>query len=72
LSLNHVGSECAITIGNALKLNSTLTTLNLCDANIGPIGVSSLGDALKLNSILRTLNLSGNNIHSKEGSKWYR
>ena len=47
----------------ALKLNSTLTFLNLRDNRLGELGGQSIALALETNSTLVSLNLYGNAIH---------
>ncbi|KAF9584330.1 hypothetical protein BGW38_006840 [Lunasporangiospora selenospora] len=49
-------------ITKALKANSTLTTLDLNDKNIGVDGATVLAEALRINSTLTTLELYKNNI----------
>ncbi|KAF8925408.1 hypothetical protein BGZ47_003281, partial [Haplosporangium gracile] len=46
----------------ALKTNSTLTTLNLRNNSIGDNGAVALAEALKINSALTTFNLKINPI----------
>jgi len=47
---------------DALKCNTTLTTLYLTDNNIGDEGAIMISDALKCNTILTELYLGNNNI----------
>ena len=49
-------------LSEALKVNSTLTTINLEQNSIGPEGAAALSEALKVNSTLTTINLYGNSI----------
>ncbi|KAF8925261.1 hypothetical protein BGZ47_003403, partial [Haplosporangium gracile] len=49
-------------MAEALKTNSTLTTLDLQDSKIGSYEAQALSEALKTNSTLTTLNLQGNSI----------
>ena len=44
-------------IAEALKENTSLTTLNLLDNNIGAAGAKDIAEALKVNTSLTTLNL---------------
>ena len=55
-------------IGEALKLNSTLTTLDLCFNSLGENGGVAIAEALKLNSTLTTLDLSGNSLGENSGA----
>ncbi|KAF9536772.1 hypothetical protein EC957_009735, partial [Mortierella hygrophila] len=55
-------------LADALKTNSTLTTLDLRGNSIGSDGAKALAEALKTNSILTTLDLGGNSIGS-DGAK---
>jgi hypothetical protein len=48
--------------------NATLTTLNLSDSNIGPIGAEYLSAAIGRNSTLKSLRLDSNNIGA-EGAR---
>ncbi|OAQ28114.1 hypothetical protein K457DRAFT_1877166 [Linnemannia elongata AG-77] len=49
---NLIGDNGAQALSNALKTNSTLTTLDLEDNLIGPIGAQALSEALKTNCTL--------------------
>ena len=51
-----------VLIAEALRINSTLTELHLCDNGIGDQGVTALAEALKVNSTLTELHLHHNNI----------
>ncbi|KAG0009893.1 hypothetical protein BGZ82_003786, partial [Podila clonocystis] len=62
LQNNSIGGHGAEALGEALKTNSTLTTLNLESNSIGVDGAEALGEALKTNSTLTTLNLRSNSI----------
>ncbi|KAK3819060.1 MAG: hypothetical protein J3R72DRAFT_529307 [Linnemannia gamsii] len=55
-------------LAEALKTNSTLTTLNLRGNSIGHNGAKALAEALKTNSTLTTLDLWNNSIGS-DGAK---
>jgi hypothetical protein len=63
-SLEHgkINENDGILIGEALKINSTLTTLNLRFNSLKSKGARIIVDALKLNSTLTELNLSSNYI----------
>ena len=49
-------------IGEALKVNQTLQTLNLESNQIGDAGAQAIADALKVNQTLQELDLEHNNI----------
>jgi Leucine Rich repeat len=49
-------------IADALKVNSTLTSLHLNDNQIQSFGAIVIADALEVNSTLTLLHLNGNNI----------
>ncbi|KAF9136205.1 hypothetical protein BGX30_011300, partial [Mortierella sp. GBA39] len=67
---NSIGDNEVQALSEALKINSTLTTLDLGNLNtldrgdnwIGDNGTQALSEALKSNSTLTTLNLSNNSI----------
>jgi Ran GTPase-activating protein (RanGAP) involved in mRNA processing and transport len=50
LSYNSIGDDGAKALAEALKTNSTLTTLDLQNNSIGPDGAKALAEALKTNS----------------------
>ncbi|KAF9176758.1 hypothetical protein BGZ50_009716 [Haplosporangium sp. Z 11] len=56
-----IGKELGL-LADALKTNSTLTTLDLRNNSIGDNGAQALSEALKINSTLTTLDLSANSI----------
>ena len=62
LYYNPVGSNGAQALSKALKTNSTLTTLDLCENSIGDYGAQALSEAFKTNSTLTALHLQGNRI----------
>ncbi|CAE7347373.1 NLRC3 [Symbiodinium sp. KB8] len=49
-------------ISEALKSNSTLTSIDLTEWFIGDKGAQAIGEALKTNSTLTSINLQGNDI----------
>jgi len=55
-----IGDGGAKSLGDALKLNSTLINLDLGNNSIGLLGAQSLGDGLKANSTLKILRLDAN------------
>ena len=62
LDLRQIGDAGAQAIGEALKVNQTLQTLNLWNNQIGAAGAQAIGEALKVNQTLQTLCLSDNEI----------
>jgi hypothetical protein len=59
---NNIGDQGAITLGEALKDNATLTHLDLSWNKIGDEGASGIGKGLKANSTLTSLSLWSNEI----------
>jgi hypothetical protein len=59
---NSIGAAGAKDLSEALKVNSTLATLNLSFNSIGAAGAKDLSAALKANSTLVTLSLMMNSI----------
>ena len=57
---NEIGDEGAIAIGEALKKNNTLKSLNLCYTGIGYQGTNYILDGLKKNITMKNLNLNSN------------
>ena len=47
---DKIGAEGAKAIGEALKVNTSLTRINLWDNNIGDEGGKAIGEALKVNT----------------------
>ena len=69
LSRNKIGPEGASALGEALKVNAVVTTLDLGwnkigDSwnSIGDNGAKAIAEALKVNAVLTKLKLLGNNI----------
>jgi hypothetical protein len=62
LRANKIGAEGAKSIGEALKTNSCLTSLNLKGNNISAEGTKYIGEALKTNSCVTNHNLVYNKI----------
>ena len=46
---NEIGAEGAKAIGEALKVNTSLTEIDLNNNNIGVEGAKAIGEALKVN-----------------------
>ncbi|CAF1669056.1 unnamed protein product [Adineta ricciae] len=59
---NGIRAQGAQHIANALRTNTTLTTLHLDENEIGAQGAQRIADALRTNTTLTNLNLSGNRI----------
>ncbi|KAI8596729.1 hypothetical protein EDD21DRAFT_419388, partial [Dissophora ornata] len=57
--------EGALALSEALKTNTTLTTLSLQDNSIEKEGALALSEALKTNTTLTTLDLRNNSIESE-------
>lgn len=62
LGSNGIGPSGAQSLSEALKSNSTLTTLNLDENDIQDSGIKFIADILKRNSKLETLTLNKNKI----------
>ncbi|KAG9069785.1 hypothetical protein KI688_009110 [Linnemannia hyalina] len=62
LASTMIGGKDIGMLANALKTNSTLTTLDLGSKSIGDNGAKALADALKANLTLTTLDLRSNSI----------
>ena len=60
LSLGYgaVGESDAAALGEVLRVNGALTSLDLSDSSIGAAGVAALGEALRMNNTLTSLDLS--------------
>ncbi|KAL0238378.1 hypothetical protein GEMRC1_012851 [Eukaryota sp. GEM-RC1] len=61
----HIGNDGAIALADALKVNSTVTKINLECNSIGTEGAIALADALKVNSTVTKISLSSNSIDSE-------
>ena len=57
-----IGTVGAQAMAGALKVNQTLTTLDLRYNHIGEVGVQALAEALKINQTLTSLDLTDNQI----------
>ena len=57
LDRNHIRMDGAITLGNGLKLNHTITELTLAYNDIGDQGAAALAQALRQNTTLASLDL---------------
>lgn len=62
LSLNecNIGDAGGVAIAEALRVNTTLTFLNLVGNRMGPLAAKAFGELLQANTPLRELVLSGN------------
>ena len=69
LSKNNIGSDGAIAIANALKTNTTLSTLVLSKNRIGDDGTEAIAEALEINKILTEIKLDGNLISDEIKTK---
>jgi Leucine-rich repeat (LRR) protein len=68
LVLYNLDDSVACALGEALRLNTTLTSLDLVEGFFRDEGVRALGEALRLNSTLTSLNLGCNEI-GDEGAR---
>ena len=55
LNYNKIGDVGAAAIGEGLKANAVLNTLNLELNKIGDVGAAAIGEALKGNAVLLVL-----------------
>lgn len=62
LFLNQIGDEGAVTIADALKINSSLKKINLGSNELSDAGCLAIASALELNSTLIEIDLSYNYI----------
>ena len=58
----------ASALADALKVNSSVTVIDLTDNDIGAAGVSALADALKVNTSVTDIDFSYNKIHAEGAS----
>ena len=65
MSGNNIDESGACHLSKALKVNGTLTTLNVSANDIGDSGAAHLSQALKVNGTLCSLNVTCNNIGVK-------
>ena len=63
--MNNIGDEGGKAIGEALKVNTSLTKIDLYENNIGDEGGKTIGEALKVNTSLTEINLNGNKLVMK-------
>lgn len=68
LSYTNLGVVFGVVIGKLLKVNVTLTTLCLCENQIGSEGAAAIGTALMDNTTLKTLYLDDNEIGDEGGA----
>ena len=69
LQHNNIGAEGAKYVAEALKVNTSLTKIDLRWNNIGDEGAKYVAEALKVNTSLTKINLFHNNIGA-EGAKY--
>eukprot|EP01033_Poteriospumella_lacustris_P016510 gene16510-11807_t len=58
----HINAAGVTVVASMLRVNTTLTTLNLNGNSIGAVGVTEVASALEANTTLTTLHLSNNFI----------
>jgi hypothetical protein len=68
LSNANIDAEGAAVLANALKVNTSVTTINLWNNAIGAEGAAALADALKVNMLVTTIKLGWNEIHAQGAS----
>ena len=69
---NNIGATGATALAEALKVNSTIITLNLRNNNIGDTGATALAEALKVNStITDRFKFINNNIEEYRSTALY-
>ena len=59
-----IGVAGATQLAECLRVNATLTSLDLSVNNIGALGATQLAECLRVNTALTRLNLSGNGIYA--------
>ena len=57
-----MGPEGTIAFSEGLKVNASLTELDMRHIYIGDDGAAAIGEALKSNSVLAKLNIAGNEL----------
>ncbi|KAL0239799.1 hypothetical protein GEMRC1_009907 [Eukaryota sp. GEM-RC1] len=62
---NSIGPEGAIAIAEALKVNSSVSTINLGNNSIGNEGAIAIAEGLKVNSSVSSIYLHSNSINSQ-------
>jgi len=62
ISICALDTACVAGLCEALRTNSTITSLSLFHADIGAAGAASFGEALRTNATLTSLDLGGNII----------
>jgi serine/threonine protein kinase len=62
LSINNLGDVGALSLGEALKTNSAINSLNLSATSIESAGAIALAEAFKLNTAIASVDLSQNNM----------
>ena len=69
LTLCNIGNNGAITLAEAIQVNTTLQKINISNNSISDDGAAAISNSLKVNSSLQELNISRNKITS-EGTKY--
>eukprot|EP00729_Bicosta_minor_P014554 gene14554-biopygen10298 len=64
----ELGEDDGAAIGEALKVNTTLTSISLGINNLGEVGVAAIGEALKVNTTLTYIDLKWNNLGEVAGA----
>ena len=68
LGINRIGDEGASALGEAVKVNSSLKSLDLQRNGIGDEGATAIGDALRVNASLTRLILDFNDDINDEAA----
>ena len=69
LTLCNIGNNGAITLAEAIQVNTTLQKINISSNSISDDGVAAISNSIKFNTSLQELNISRNMITS-EGTKY--
>jgi hypothetical protein len=64
---NNIGVEGGKAIGEALKVNNSLHTLDIRGNNLGTEDGKAISEALKVNHSLHTLDISSKDLDTEEG-----
>jgi hypothetical protein len=68
IDAHTLGIDGVKALADALKVNSTITSINLSYNNVDVDGAKALADALKVNSTITSIDLSDNNV-GDDGAK---
>jgi Ran GTPase-activating protein (RanGAP) involved in mRNA processing and transport len=68
INRNHIGTEGAAALGDALRVNAVLCSLSVSSNGLGSEGMTKIGIGLQGNKTLARLNIASNNL-GYEGAK---